>query len=385
MPNHSLPSNIVQVVLNLYKEKMQVTKIAEATGVSVRSIYNIINDEGLEHRVDTGFKTSDEKEAAIVQLFVEEKKNFSEIAAAVGDISQQTVSSILRKKGLVGEARSYVKLDARQRLSVVDACVSGDTVEEVATRFNVGTTTVARILRANGVSLTSGRPPTHAIDHDAFDVITPASAYWMGFLFADGCVHEDVFGQPYLICALAEKDRAHLEKLRAFLKSEHPLSFVEKTKTSLGGPCVRWGARSSKLCGALRARGIVAKKLRVPVGELIASRDFWRGMIDGDGSLGTIEDANKIYPHIRLYGQIPLLECFQTFLASCGIYETKIVDAGTRTGSVFGVQLFNVPAGKLIEILYKNDGETHSIARANARKLLLLATCAVCSVRRIVC
>jgi hypothetical protein len=43
--------------------------------------------------------------------------------------------------------------------------------------------------------------------HDCFSTVTPESAYWVGFIMADGCIHK-----ANVRISLAERDGDHLKK-----------------------------------------------------------------------------------------------------------------------------------------------------------------------------
>lgn len=56
-------------------------------------------------------------------------------------------------------------------------------------------------------------------NENAFKLYTPESAYWAGFIAADGCIT----GETLKIC-LSYKDIEHLEKFKKFLQSTHKIS-----------------------------------------------------------------------------------------------------------------------------------------------------------------
>jgi LAGLIDADG DNA endonuclease family protein len=61
-------------------------------------------------------------------------------------------------------------------------------------------------------------------DELAFTRSTAESAYWFGFILADGCIYESARHSPNLSVALAEKDLPLLETFQRFLKSNHPMT-----------------------------------------------------------------------------------------------------------------------------------------------------------------
>jgi hypothetical protein len=85
---------------------------------------------------------------------------------------------------------------------------------------------------------------------------------------------------------LAAIDRTHITKFLTFLQASYPIS-----STISGGswgrfPMVHISFRSRRLVNALEQWGLTRDKSRQGVGPLLATnRHFWRGMIDGDGTI----------------------------------------------------------------------------------------------------
>ena len=66
MPNISLSEDLVKAVLDLYEKKTPINDIVQITGVSVKSIYNIIKKHKIPHR-EVGFKSAPEAVADIIR------------------------------------------------------------------------------------------------------------------------------------------------------------------------------------------------------------------------------------------------------------------------------------------------------------------------------
>ncbi len=233
----------------------------------------------------------------------------------------------------------------------------GKSGQAMAAELGMSKSVVCRILKRHGIEAKIGRPAWLALDHTVFDSITPESAYWMGFLFADGTVGAYGDGAPTIRLDLAEKDRGHVEKFRSFLKSGHKIITVRHPTDGLI-KTVRVSAslsvRSEQLVANLEARGL-AKRCpdRTPTPEIENSTDFWRGMIDGDGTVRENVDrrgGGYRYASIMLCGHIPVLEKFQTFLLRRGI-SANIIDT---TSGIFQIRMMGASALTLIRDLYEN-------------------------------
>lgn len=146
---------------------------------------------------------------------------------------------------------------------------------------------------------------THTLNENAFDTLTEESAYWVGFLMADGCV-----SGRYLRLGLAEIDLPHIEKLKTFLGSSHVVAYSPEG-------VYQFAVSSRRLASALAKYGVVPRKTHsAQVIGLEHNRHFWRGVIDGDGSLGIYRSGRNMLPRprIQLVGSRELLTQFIAFV-----------------------------------------------------------------------
>lgn len=256
-----------------------------------------------------------EQESAIVERYTTGGESARAIARDFPDVSRGTIYRTLERHTVMTRPElAKRRLTDDERTAVVEMCRNGKTVKATAEAFNTSPETVFRILKNNNVRLPTGRPRSCAVNDHAFDEITPESAYWIGFLFADGCVHQGQDGAPTVTLALAVVDRGHVEKFRSFLGSTHAIYISQPSPNRQigGGTMANFSVRSHRLFQKLVEYGMVeVKSERAPIPALSNSRDFWRGAIDGDGGVGTKEGK---YPTIGLAGQRKLLIHFQQFL-----------------------------------------------------------------------
>lgn len=248
--------------------------------------------------------------------------------------------------------------NSEQERIVLEALRAGLSGREAARKANLSPSSVSNIARYYGIKPTKGRRPTCEIDHAAFDVLTEESEYWTGFLCADGCFTPRSNGSPQIILSLSEKDRAHVLKFRTFCKSTHAVTNTDVNTNlphendSEPRKAVSVRFRSEPIYNALKRYGIADVKgpLRCPSAEIENSRHFWRGCIDGDGSIGLSTDKRRGYiaPYLILCGHKPLLKNYQCFLESNGISSNI-----TNTSSgIYQVRISNTPAKTAIRIIY---------------------------------
>lgn len=158
---------------------------------------------------------------------------------------------------------------------------------------------------------------TYALDDYFFDVIdTEAKAYWLGFITADGCVRAGKIANGWQRHSVAVKlkaaDAGHLEKLKADMAAEGPVYLVPQ-RTS-GHPAVEITLSSPHLTESLIRLGVTPRKsLTVKPwsgpGELM--RHYWRGMVDGDGSI--VRHPGREKWNLVLVGSEACVEAFRVW------------------------------------------------------------------------
>lgn len=132
----------------------------------------------------------------------------------------------------------------------------------------------------NGRKLNSGDGAR--LRYDAFNALTPESAYWVGFLMADGYINRCKKGAPDVALCLSIKDKEHVYKFKGFLHSDRAVSFSKGRY-----PTAIFSVSSESLVTRLEQLGVTTHKtFTARVDEKLADNPhFWRGLIDGDGCL----------------------------------------------------------------------------------------------------
>lgn len=197
---------------------------------------------------------------------------------------------------------------------------SGMTGTQIAKQLGIGRDAVYRRLKKTSYTPKSPSRAArrHTLDERYFEHIdTEAKAYWLGFLGADGNVCGNL-----LQIDLAASDRAHLEKLRVALASSHPV--VNRQVEYLQA---RFAISNKTLVADLAKHGLLPKKSLTLVpwsGPSDLQRHYWRGMVDGDGSL--FYSSNKWA--ITLVGSLATCEAFSAWIRSLVPEVSANVHAG---------------------------------------------------------
>jgi hypothetical protein len=144
----------------------------------------------------------------------------------------------------------------------------------------------------------------YSVDNSAFSKIdSPESAYWLGFILTDGNISKD---RRILQIQLQTRDNMHLEKFADFISTDMPVK-VWRNKCYLS-------VSSKPICdnliniGVMPQKTLHTKSLHDSVPDEF-HRDYWRGVVDGDGTL-FIGTGTYKYPTLALIGDFHLMEAF---------------------------------------------------------------------------
>lgn len=147
----------------------------------------------------------------------------------------------------------------------------------------------------------------YSLNESAFEVVTEESAYWVGFIMADGCISRDKSPDSRrLRINLKFSDANHLQRLRSFLQYEGQVA------TRDNGRYCSLEINSARLVASLRRYGVVERKsCTASVIHLNTNLHFWRGLIDGDGTLYLYKN---MYPALSLCGSEAILTQFADYV-----------------------------------------------------------------------
>jgi hypothetical protein len=187
------------------------------------------------------------------------------------------------------------KIDIDENL-VIERYNELKNLKKVAKSFGVSLRPIKRILKSTNVVLSNRR---FEVNHDYFKIIdSEEKAYWLGFLYADGCVRKTKTGSQ-LVLKLSVKDEEHLNKFKNHLNSESEIKYyTNKTKTKKGkesfSNCCSLRVNSNNLVEDLIKQGCYPRKTFIidrPNIDEKYYKDFIRGYYDGDGNFFYSEET----------------------------------------------------------------------------------------------
>lgn len=238
-------------------------------------------------------------------------------------------------------------------IEIIKLYKSGMSFVNVSKYIGLTPTSIGNVLKKHDVK---ARPCSvvrdkYKYNKNAFSSVNESSAYWIGFIMADGCVcKHKFFTRPTLQIHLSGVDYDHLEKFRNFLCTDKPVGLYEykyKDKNKYN-TCV-FQINSKELCDDLNKYGVTQRKSkRAFVIGLNNNKDFWRGMIDGDGSVGFTYAG---LPYIYLCGNKEILYQYLSFV-SILIPNTEFNIY--KNNSIYASRISGNKAVTIINTLYNN-------------------------------
>lgn len=172
-------------------------------------------------------------------------------------------------------------------------------LRQIAEKTKHSRSSLSPMLERLGVKTTFGNHyRKYFFDFDYFEKIDNSNkAYWLGFLYADGCIQKYVEGrgEQEFQLTLAQEDEEIIKKLKEDLKSTYPIRYdTSKNKKNKNHQVqVIYRLRSQKTVDDLKRLGCIENKsliLEFPTEEQVPKKfiwDFIRGYFDGDGSISS--------------------------------------------------------------------------------------------------
>lgn len=169
---------------------------------------------------------------------------------------------------------------------------------------------------------------------------TNEALYWVGFLMADGSI---IKGGRGISLGLGILDKEQVDKFRNFVNASSKTYIYKNAASAI--------IHSKRIAQDLSRYGVVERKSKIAKAsnDVCGSRDFWRGVIDGDGSIGTYATGDRI----SLTGSKFLCSQFLEFVQKYDIAIKAHVSNYIHNGSYEAV-INGAAAKAAIKLLYEN-------------------------------
>lgn len=207
---------------------------------------------------------------------------------------------------------------------IIDKYSKGLGCTTIGRELNISPTSVHRVLKRNNIKSRSHVEATrkYAFDEDYFEKIdTEEKAYWLGFIYADGSLIKQTYGNMLKI-DLSVVDEKHLYKLRECMNSDIDIPVYSTTQGySNNTKYARFKITSDKICNDLENHGVFYNKtliLKKPNLDYSLIRHFIRGYIDGDGCITSYipkrYNSNKRSYSVKVVGTLNILDFIKKYI-----------------------------------------------------------------------
>lgn len=335
MPKPLSPELVAQI-LDAYKSGQPATHLAKQFGISPTTVTNWARRAGCYR--ERGYPHDypiDLRERAL--SLYQDGKSIKQVASELG-IHFMTVNRWAARAGIARKPWETVarKLNG-MRTDIVGSYLQGRPAPEVAEEYGISSATVYRWLKEAGLAVRGAQETRliglgYRVNHFAFAELTDESAYWVGFLAADGYILDGE--TTYVGVTLHSRDRAHLENLRTFLDCTFPIREEQRGSSLM----VSLRVPSEQLAVDLAKWGVTPRKtytLKWP--EHMPEpfqRHYLRGLVDGDGCFSLHRHLGKYrsYTFSLVGTQDICRHALELIAKACGI-RGHLYPAGNSGGS----------------------------------------------------
>lgn len=265
--------------IEMYKSGLSTSKVGDKMGVDPETIRRHLRGNGVEVRPTCTMLESSESE--VIQAY-SSGRTIRHIAKENG-VSDSVVTRILKKNNIVLREYNKPKFNKSQYPDLLKDYYSGMSSGDIAKKHDLDQAVIVATLHRAGCVFrdNSEQHQTYKLDHSVFENKSEDLMYWLGFIAADGNIHDNC-----LNITIHSDDAYHLQSFLDFCKSTHLVKKNKNENTS------RIDIRNRKLANILTELGITRNKSLTfsPTKEMCESSSFWRGMIDGDGCIYMSKD-----------------------------------------------------------------------------------------------
>jgi hypothetical protein len=343
----------------LYKELKKeflagksLRKLEDEYGINRKAISRMLKSEG----VHTGKSYSDDVMEKAISLF-KQGRSIRSITIELG-VDKNIIANRFEEMGIRSKRTPKRKTQAFKMTPETDEIVrlyteELNSIKSIADMHGRSTNYIWKTLRYYGVVDSDRKFKLYDCNEHAFDEIdSEATAYWLGFLMADGYVNKEYAGMEL---SLKAKDKNHIQKFLDFMESNHPiLDKIVKIDDHEFIAC-RATIRSKHLAKQLAKHGCAPRKsltLKFPKIKMELLHHFMRGYFDGDGTVTTSAlSRGRRRLHFGIVGTEDFLDIFESHLYKLGINHNKY----QRCGNAWQTQHSgNSQAQIFFDFLYKD-------------------------------
>ena len=230
------------------------------------------------------------------------------------------------------------------------------TLKQLGKEFNCSYSTIRNLLNKHKIK-SRGNKQGYPRDEFYFNKIdTEEKAYWLGFLYADGCVHSNNYEISVNIT-----DKEHIEKFKTAIKAfNHSITETQDKRFKNAKTLYQFSIKDKQLHQDLIKWGCIPQKSllinKIPNIPRDYISHFLRGYFDGDGSLYYLQGTNNY--RISFIGTKDFLNDVQKEL------QTNVSLQSNIAGKAYVLQIAGrKQIERILNYLYNNSKENNRLNR----------------------
>lgn len=170
---------------------------------------------------------------------------------------------------------------------------SGNSLTAICDKYKLNRHILSRELKEHGITISRRK---FKCNENIFENINENTAYWLGFIAADGCVTATNNREKPSVLSfnLNIRDKNHLEKFKNFINSDAIIKEQKGVGYGIGTIIAHLEINSIKLVSDLGKYGICKAKSNILKPPNIPEefyKDWIRGYLDGDGSISLLHNG----------------------------------------------------------------------------------------------
>lgn len=244
----------------------------------------------------------------------------------------------------LGIKRGYKKLIVDEK-NIINQYKSGVSMNVLSSENNVDSSTIKRVLVKNNIQIRKVSKKYYFNESYFKKINTEDKAYFLGFLFADGCNFKK---ESKVALTSHIRDEYIIKKLMKCLRLDKPPQYRNKY--------CRLQINSPEICKDLENLGCVPRKtfkLKFPKIKKNIRHHFIRGYFDGDGCISYTKGSNRLNFSI-CSTEIFLRQIQKIFIQEIGLNKTKIKTINSNCIKLLRYS-GNINCVKIKDYLYKNS------------------------------
>jgi hypothetical protein len=216
---------------------------------------------------------------------------------------------------------------------------AGESLRAVEAQLGINRRSLADYARRAKIPLAApGHPEEYPLDHGAFAAVaSPAQAYMVGLLMADGCVHEPIDGRAPIVSLVVRAADVYLCEQFCAVVGTPPerIRYFMATARGKAYPAAGVAVSSRRLADDLAQHGVVPNKTdRTEYAHhlpLDLQRHWLRGLWDGDGATAYRTDGVARL-HLGFCGSYALIaDVRQVLVERCALSLTPALSPNGRS------------------------------------------------------